>query len=99
MLVLIRSYVPLILLAQWNLENNVFFRCIYINGDQHKCKEDTKIYQGSGFTTVGAWWNENYDNSLLLDNIIIISGIVQYNTVTNDEKQICFAQTLDDKLP
>ncbi|XP_028408146.1 collagen alpha-1(II) chain-like [Dendronephthya gigantea] len=74
-------------------------RCIYINGDEHKCEEGKRSYQGSGVTTVGAWWDENYADDLLLDNLIIISGVVQYNVVTNDEKQICFAQKLDEKLP
>ena len=73
------------------------FRCININGVEHKCEKNVKqAYSGSGTTTVGAWWHEKYADHLVLDNLIITSGVVQY---TAAEKQVCFAKMLDANLP
>lgn len=84
------------------LDNNyiLYFRCIWINGIEHECKSNNgPNYSGSGATTIGAWWDEKYDDYLLLDNLIITSGVVQYTAVTTAEKQVCFAKTLDVNLP
>ena len=77
------------------------FRCIFINGDQHKCRNSTiKEYHGSGDTTVGTWWRRPDDkNNLALDHLIIASGIVQYNRKSDEEKQLCYAKVVERNLP
>lgn len=83
-------------------DNNhiLHFRCIWINGVEHKCEPNKGTdYSGSGATTIGAWWDQKYDDYLFLDNLIIMSGVVQYTAVTTAEKQVCFARILDVNLP
>ena len=78
----------------------IHFRCIIVNGNQHNCEPNSKgRYEGIGTTTVGTWWHRLGDNGLLLDNLIITSGIVRYRKATEGDKQVCFAKALDDNIP
>lgn len=73
-------------------------RSVILDGQVHKTDRQTDQYTGSGHTTIGAWSYEQSDNNLMLDHLIISSGVVDYS-LTKKEQQLCFAKLIDKSLP
>ncbi|XP_028414406.1 uncharacterized protein LOC114537455 isoform X2 [Dendronephthya gigantea] len=79
-------------------------RCLQIQNGYRHCDNNVqrKYSGGSGALTIGDWriihGNISMVNNLMVDHLIITTGIIDYTSTALDE-QLCFAKLVDKRLP
>ena len=79
-----------------------YFRCVHNPDDLPlpACDQNTDRYRGSALTTIGSFGYEAGNvNNLVLDHLIISSGIVDYTAVSRIQHQLCYAKLVDRNIP
>jgi hypothetical protein len=69
---------------------------LYIDGTKHNVRNQAK-YSGSGVVTIGTWQTNSMTNNLVVDHLIISSGLIHYENP--ESQQLCFAKLADKRLP
>lgn len=72
-----------------------------IDGTLHECDKNTARYNGSALTTIGSFGNGDSVNNLVLDHLIISSGVIVPDDYmrSNKDRQLCYARLSDRSLP